>query len=397
LKRNRVSRAIGILGIIFLGKYFFVPVANAQPLPPDSLGAIHSLGAISTFSAHLQKALPGEDFSFFFLAEEHWLAINTDLQWGFLHHLHQHAGVRTLVVESGYSFSFHINQYLETGSEIWLKRALYDLPICPEDMWAFYERLRAFNQELPPSERIKVAGIDLEYSPLLVVHTLHAMLPKKALTAGVREQVIALQVLVESEESDEKVLRRFLRQWDREVRDRKRAYKRYWGEEYWLFENILQNVLQGFDTPWLRDLVYAYGDQRKREARMYQNFVRLHERGLLAEGNYFAQFGAIHTELEPAINWGYPTLAQRLSQQKSSPVQAKVVTISKFFRSAPLLYEKFKEGDVFTSYLRKLDQRELAPIVLIDLQKLSDHFPNISRNYRYLLLLNATLEWEKCR
>lgn len=350
----------------------------------------------NTSSLSMLKEMTDE-YEFFFTAEEHWQAINPKIQFHFLTFLHKHAGVRNLILEGGFAYGALLNRYLDTGNEKLLIRALYDTPVCPRDQMEFYRNVYQFNQSLPESDRIWVVGIDLEQSPLLVTECLYRMLPNKALTAGVRKKITQLKTLHEQEGYSDKEARKFYRQWYKEWQERKRAYKRYWGEEYWLFEMILGNLVQGFDMPVLREFVYSHGDDKKREMRMYNNFKLLNKHGRLKAGKYYGQFGGIHTEIKPAINWGFPTLAQNLNEHNYSPVQGKVLTISKYFRRVPKVYEKFKEFDEFMEVMSEVDAFYEDDIVLFQVSGNEDILPNLSKNFQFIMIVPEDLESQPCR
>ncbi|MEM7367306.1 MAG: hypothetical protein AAF587_01825 [Bacteroidota bacterium] len=358
---------------------------------------VFSLEGDPEFSSfNMLKELVGE-YQFFFTAEEHWQAMNPKIQFRFLTFLHKYAGVRNLILEGGYAYGELLNRYLDTGNEKLLIRALYDTPVCPRDQMTFYRDLYQFNQSVPESDRIWLVGIDLEQSPLLVTECLYRMLPNKPLTAGVRKKITQLKTLHEQEGYNDKEARRFYRQWYKEWQERKRAYRRYWEEEYWLFEMILENLVQGFDIPVLREFVYAHGDDKKRELRMYNNFKLLNKHGRLKAGKFYGQFGGIHTEIKPAINWGFPTLAQNLNAHSYSPVQGKVLTISKYFRRVPRVYEKFKEFDEFMEVMAEVDAFYEEDIVLFRLIGNEEMFPNLSKNFQFILIVPEDMEAQPCR
>ncbi|MEM7660346.1 MAG: hypothetical protein AAF399_29845, partial [Bacteroidota bacterium] len=179
---------------------------QAVSLNPSDEGAAFPL---------LEGALAG--YTFFFTAEEHWQAVNQRIAFRFLTYFYEAAGVRNLVVEGGYSYAFLINRYLETGKEPLLLRAIYDTPVCPVSQVSFFKQLYAFNQSSASEAPIKVMGVDLEHSPLLVTECLYQILPTKPLTAGVRDRINELKRMQEAEGYDEKEARRFYRQWHKEV------------------------------------------------------------------------------------------------------------------------------------------------------------------------------------
>ncbi|MEL6849553.1 MAG: hypothetical protein AAFP92_13620 [Bacteroidota bacterium] len=363
---------------------------------------LRQVQAIETTRADEDFSIPMLDsvvpnYRFIFTAEEHWLKVNTRVQGLFLPYLHQQAGVRNLVVEGGYAYGWMINRFLETGDSLYLMRALYDPPTCPRNQARFFQDLYAYNQEQPETNRIRVVGIDYEKSGHLAIECLFHILPAKPLTAGVRDKVRELmEMYVMEYEEREKELKRFFRQWYKEVQERKRAYRRYWGDEFPVFEMILENTLQGFESPLLREFVYAYGDQKKREERMYDNFRLLFKMGKFNPGGFYAQFGGIHTELNPGINWGYKTLAQRLNEERYSPVYQQVLTISKYFRRLGRIYEKFPEEELFRNVMDEIGFDRRQEIVICRLEGNEDLFPTISQDFQFILIIDEDMELERC-
>ncbi|MEZ4829478.1 MAG: hypothetical protein R3C61_24810 [Bacteroidia bacterium] len=397
--RTNIQTAAGIVFILLLWAGPGCILLEAQPVESHYIQTQISpleLSSDSGFESFSMLNEVVEDYRFFFTAEEHWLAMNAQMRYRFLMYLYYHAEVRNLVVEGGYSYSYMINMYLETGNENLLIRAIYDIPVCPKDLIAFYRELYTFNRFLPSREKIKVVGIDLEQSPQLVIYCMVNMLPDKPLTAGVREKINQLKVLNETDFND-KEMKKYFRQLYKEVQERKRAYRRYWGDKYWLFEMLLENTVEGFDSPLLREFVYAHGDEKKREERMYANFRLLYKYHIFQPGNFYGQFGGIHTELNPSINWGYHTLAQQLNTERYSPMRGKVLTISKFFRRVPRIYERFREYEDFMKLMTEIDHTVPYDVVLCRIWGNDDLFPEISKDFQYLLIIKDSVESDPCR
>ena len=342
-----------------------------------------SVDQLGTSVELLDSVVPS--YSFFFSAEEHWKSVNYRVQFRLLTYLYHHSDVRNLILEGGYTYGHMINRYLDSGDERLLIKAIYDTPVCPEDLRSFFKKIYEFNQSLPEGQKIRVMGIDVEQSPLLVLECLYFMLPDRTLTAGVRDKINQLKDLY-GQEYDEKEVKKFFRQFHKEVMERRRAYKRFWGDQFWLFKLILENTIQGFDSPLLREFVYAHGDEKKREERMFKNFRLLYNNSQFLPGNYYGQFGAIHTELNPSINWGYLTLARNLNEGKYSPVKGQVLTISKFFRRLNMIYEKFPEYGRFMKIMAAVDKQMDDDVVLCKLLGNEHLFPEISKDFQYILI-----------
>lgn len=375
----------------------FVSLYSQSPtthLPEDQIVYFNTYDLQKMDSLPMLDSVLGQ-YKFFFTAEEHWLDINTQIQYEFLVFLHKHAGVKNLILEGGYSYAYMINQYLKTGKEWYLKKALYNPPVCPDGLTELFRKIYAYNLRFPPLERIQVVGIDLEQSPQLVVNTLNELIPNKVLSSGVREKMEELMRYQLTPKND-KELRKYFRQLHKEVQLRRRAYRRYWGNQYWLFKMILDNTVQGFDSPLLRDFIYAHSDQKKREERLFQNFKLLQEHGRFRKGNFYAQFGGIHTELSPAINWGYPTLAQRLNFDKLSPVQNQVLSFSKYFRRLRRIYERFDEYEAFAQVMDGISENMKTDFALCKMEGSNNIFPNISKDFQFMLVIKPDKEINRC-
>lgn len=385
---------------LIFGIFLSIAFTSTHAQPLSNTLSKDQIVYLNTYELQNKESIPMLDtvldsYKFFFTAEEHWLDINTQIQYEFLVFLHRKAGVRNLILEGGYSYAYMINQYLKSGNEWYLNKALYTPPVCPEAFTELFRKIYAYNLRFPPLERIQVVGIDLEQSPYLVINCLNELMPNKPLSAGVKDKMQQLLRYQLTPEND-KELRKYFRQLYKEVQIRRRAYKRYWGNQYWLFKQILDNTIQGFDSPLLRDFIYAHSDQKNREERMFQNFVQLQANGGLRKGNSYGQFGGIHTEMSPAIKWGYATLAQRLNTDRLSPVQNQVLTFSKYFRRLRRIYERFEEYETFSQTMDDITDRMETDFALCRIEGNSHIFPNIGRDFQFMLVIRPDKEINRC-
>jgi hypothetical protein len=109
--------------------------------------------------AHQQQA------RLFLAGEHHGVAANYALRLHLLQFLHQHAGVRVLLLEQGYSLGQLAQRYLNHGHppdlEQYLRYCHYTYLNTKQEQ-DFWVRLRAYNLRWPETERIQVVGLDLE-------------------------------------------------------------------------------------------------------------------------------------------------------------------------------------------------------------------------------------------
>ncbi|MDX1906720.1 MAG: hypothetical protein SF053_06770 [Bacteroidia bacterium] len=333
------------------------------------------------------------EYEFFFSAEEHWKTINTRIQLALLLHLHQKAGVRNLILEGGYSYGFLINRFLETGDDRLLRRALTDLPVCPDDLEEMFESIYVFNQQLPPEDRIKVTGIDLEYSPELSLQTIHTLLPDSEPPAIIGSYISEVVSLHRSKYTDPKATRRFFRRFATHLSVHQRTYATWWGADYEIVKMIVDNTLMGYRFNILRASLFQQSWQ-EREAQMYQNFLQLQSR--MQPGRYFAQFGALHTDIHRSPSWEFPTLANRLNNTPSSPVADKVFTISRYIRKMPARYEASRDYESLRQMISHVDDQFPRKVVLCNLIGESSPFQELSRNFQCLILIDPMLESASC-
>ena len=330
---------------------------------------------------------------FFFAAEQHWKAVNSQLQFRFLQYLHQKAGVKNLLLEGGYSYAYLINKYLKTGDEKLLDKVLQDIPVCPKDQRKLFERIRSYNLELEPQDRIEVHGIDLEHSPILALQSLSNLLPEKEIPPSISHKIEKLLKLHHSPQYDEVEVKRFFRKLDRDMVGKAATYRKFWGEDFDLFEMIVQNTIQGYGFNLLSATLFKK-IWKSREERMYKNFLILRKR--MKSGKYFAQFGALHTDIKTSSRWEFPSLANRLNYAESSPVKGKVLTISRYFRKLKSDYQKPVEYNKLENMVELAEGSFKDSIILLSMIGNQTPFPELSKTFQYIILIDPDLEKEGC-
>jgi hypothetical protein len=329
---------------------------------------------------------------FFFTAERHYRAINTELQYAFLVYLHQRAGVRTLILETGYSYGHFVNQYMETGDPAALRKIFAAHPVCPQSMALLFDSLRRYNLCLPPQERIRVVGIDLEYSPRLAMACIESLLPKPAPAGSHTPWIERLRHMAADPRKSPKALARFLQQWGTEMMRDSAGWQQYWGDQYPRIQGILRNAVLGrrFSRPLTRSLRLSW---QRREAQLYRNFLSLAPS--LPEGNYYAQFGAIHTYLGGSHRKHFTPLAQQLSQDSSSPVQGQVLSIARYLHQ-PQHYRRLGERHSLQYFMYQASSRYPGQVALCHLGGADGPFPKMRQNFPLILWVSPDLETFLC-
>ena len=333
-------------------------------------------------------------YQFFFMGEEHWKTINTEIQWSFLRYLHQQAGVRNLIVEGGYSFGFLLNQYLSSGDEGILKKALTNIPVCPEDQRSMYRRIYRYNQNLDPEDRIQVTGIDVEHSPELVLQVLYTLRPEaKEVPRAIRKEMKQLVELHESYYIVKSDVKRFFKRMGKSMARNEAVHREYWGTDFARVRMLAENTLAGYEFKYLKAMIFE-DTWQERESQMYSNFIALQP--YMAQGGYFAQFGVLHTDLHESSQWEFPTLAQRLNKIDGSPVEDQVLTISRYVRRMDERYEALGQGEPMRRLIKYLERRYPDQIVLCNMLGPDSPFPKLGKNFQYLILIDEDLEESAC-
>ena len=335
-----------------------------------------------------------DKFDFFFTAEQHWKSINTRIQFAFLTYLHQHAGVRNMIVEGGYSYGFLINQFLETGDERLLKKVVHDIPVCPDNQMEMFRKIRVYNMQFPEKDRIKVTGIDLEHSPELVIQCLNTLRPGGKIPRSIQRKIEHITSLHQSPYFEEKRVKKFFQRLYRDINSKRRNdYQKYWGNDFDLFEMIVENTVQGYSFSFIRASIFTKSWQ-KREDRMFRNFLSLSKH--MKEGKYYAQFGSLHTDIKKSFVWEFPSLAHRLNYFNNSPVENKVLTISRYFRKMQTNYEKLGEYDSFLQMMNEIEDHFSENIILCSMIGRNSPFREMSKTFQFILLINENAEKEGC-
>jgi len=378
---------------------FFPQGLFSQNLPRDF--GHHQLAALPIEPDTLPDTLPMldtvvRDYRFFFVGEEHHKQINSAIQLTFLLYLHHHAQVRNLIIEGSYSTGFLINQYLQTGETGLLRKALTNIPVCPEDQMAIYQRLYAYNQNLPAEQRIQVAGIDLEHSPELALQVLHTWLP--AQPEQVPEDLVPIVARIKDLHRSPyfypKEVKRFFKSLHRSLTHNPPAHRQLWGPYHDRAQLIVTNVMASYRFNVIKAMIFERV-WRRREEQMYANFLALQPH--LAKGGCFAQFGLLHTDLGDSPQWDFPTLAQRLDQAPDSPVRGQVMTISCYLRDMPERYAIPGEQSLLRRLSTLAQSKYPEQVVLAPLQDPKGSYPILSHSYQYILLIDPRLESQGCR
>lgn len=335
------------------------------------------------------------DFQFFFTGEQHYQKINARLQWQFLRYLHQRGNVRTLILESGYSYGMIVNEYLKTGNQKLLDKALAVSPICPENQRKLYQLIYQFNEGLPEAERIYVLGIDLEYEPELSLQALNQLMEGDNYPKAISKNLRKLRRLHRSDYYDEQEVRRFFKRMQADMERNIVAHVDYWGDNFPTAAYIVDNTVRGqkFGPVQLifQEIMEDKNLWEEREQRMFENFLLLRKQA--QKGNYYGQFGTLHAFLQP-VYWEFPSLARRLNTRKDSPVKGKVLSIVRYIPDLVASSYQPQEQSLVSEVADYVSESYPGNVVLT---RLSESLVSLQGLSQYMLIIDPELLEPACK
>jgi len=261
------------------------------------------------------KLLDFHDKQIILLGENHGIAINEDLDFALLKHLHREAGVRVYLGEYGYAAGFALNQYLETGNEEILDATMKEFkgsPAWTKERRAFYAKVQQWNASLPAADRIHFAGIDVEHQRDLAVKCLAGLAGDRQAPAPIADVVARLR------QGEYAGLAASLK-------EHRAEYERMLGERFFDFETIATNIER-------RDEFYAdpKGPQGAavRERAIYETFCKVYAR--MGGGHWYGRWGSFHVIQRNAERGRFADMLN----QPGSPVAGKVLSILSVYRGS---------------------------------------------------------------
>ncbi len=367
---------------------------------------------LKTSSSRISMNYSQEDYSGFssdlkdnrvFLAGElHGIQENYTLRLNLLMYLNENAGVNYYLAEMGYSSSYFINKYLETGEEKYLyvvANSIIGSYDYSQDDVNFWKDLYKYNQSLPKEKRIKVVGLDIEHQFWLAVMQLNDIVEDVNL-GGEMETVLgkleyysaamcpsiadSRDILQNVKNIQTKNVLEVVADLREDYNANPEKYKNVLPEEdYQDFVFVLNNIT---DTERIytnrRNKEYF---NKEREKAIYKNFLRTHE--MYSDGKFFGQWGSFHV-LQKSDNHE-ERFAQYLNGD-NSPVKDEVISIKYIYdnkyhrRTNRKILSAFKEyGDSkFTLY--RLDTQVHGA----DICPLNDHgIEDVSEFFQYGILI----------
>ena len=236
-------------------------------------------------------------YRFFISGEFHGVSSNHKIKFKLLKYLHQKANVRYLIIESGYSSAFLLNQFLANGDTTLLCGYYLAEKV-------FWQHLRTFNQTLSEDEQVQVIGIDFERDEAFL-KAMKLLLPATQPPQAIGPGIVALRQLVEDSITGDKRVK-IIKAVQKNLKRNSALYENYFKENYIIFRKIIDNPVPL--TP-----------RTKRDKFAYKNMLEeYHSKG---GGNYYAQYGISH------VNLTFGNIAGLLNAQEDSPFKSKVLVL----------------------------------------------------------------------
>lgn len=289
--------------------------------------------------------------SVFVIGENHHFSKhNTTFHLKLFKYLHKNAGVNTLLLESGYTRGWLVNQYVTTGDTNLLNILERYSSASHID---FYKDLRVYRKEIGDSEAIHVAGVDVERFNGLPVIVLNELLPSD------RDVPDQLKITVESikglsahidylnqPQEKENQFKRILKKTPRSsfnvdhsvaeiinsFKCHQRQFENYLGADFIVFHNIIKSLEDKvtYDEYVKYDVVQQY---TFREGRVYHSFMELYEQDTTRK--FMMQFDRCHaglSEKDEACDWeSFNEVVKRIDRTKRPDLQGNVSTLGVFY------------------------------------------------------------------
>lgn len=326
--------------ITVLAACLFIFIAGSEPDIVTPYLADH---CFSLDLENMDLSLLGSDIDcqvFLSGAQWHGTVANYDLNYALLTALYEQAGVRYLLLDSGYATAQVYNDYLQSGKTDLLSMALNGIRFsnisCNEHR-LFWERLYQFNKVLPPGEKIVVVGIDAEYQLGTALNYLYYLSDNQL--GNLYPPTEYLGVL--------EALNRYLTGLQAKYQEDPQSFINAFGDNIPRFELALQNLMDTVSIN-LNDNYYA-----EREKLMYANFLAAYN--VDPQGKYFGHFTMEHI-YQRGAKVGELANTDRLATllvQEDSPVRDRVISIAAMYHDSEFrfFYGRYETYRVMNSYV----------------------------------------------
>jgi hypothetical protein len=264
----------------------------------------------------------------FMAGEVHSVAANEELNFLLLRYFRERAGVKYLLPEFSYGFCELINSYLDNGDESllrWLYERFRGTAAYYNEGFEFWRKLRAYNQTLPPEQRIRVIGTDIEHQNLTGLRYFRTLLPDTPAPASISDALNGVSNLF-SQAFTRDQLRQRCETLRASIDANRTIYQQYTGDKFFSLDFMTDNLLQTTDAQARQGNDF----NRVRDTYLYANFLRIYS--TLPKGKFYGQWGRNHvyqTRPNDDILWN----GSMFANDARSPVRGKVLAIPYFYKN----------------------------------------------------------------
>ncbi len=302
----------------------------------------------------------------FLTGEHHGLAINQTLELAFLKYFQEHAQVKYLLMETPYSSSQLINEYLAGGDESYLDQ--YFAPVVGTYAWTkenynFLRQLYAFNQTLPPDKRIQAIGIDIEHQEETAINFLLACLPAQKAPLQIQFALANLKSVPAHLKLNPKRVRDIVEELAKDIDKYPHIYEEYLSDNFFAFHLVADNICNKFVAYDAKDSPIAGAFNDLRDKMIYENFQKVYPR--LPAGNFFGQWGLNHIFQKRQGNTDW---VASLMNQTDSPLHNKILSIAYIYLASQRLERYlYKAVPIHSTVNKDLAEMMEGNLVLINL------------------------------
>ena len=258
-----------------------------------------SLNGQSKFWSDIANRLPKSKF--YFVGQGHNNEANTIIEKELLFSLNAKYHVQYDILENAHSAAFLINQYLQTGKEIFLKS------IDSTASFNFIKAVKAYNDTISKNKRIRFYGIDFEGRQ-------NGRIAQKAI------EIIFHELKLPESETLHSLLRSIVDCQPKDIESNLLKLKFYLEDNNYKSRALLGKYY--VDVLLIANAQFNFSPRR--DGAMVANFKRLYDE-LIRNGEYpsfFASFGTAH--INPENNNG---IAIKLMNDVRSPIKDSVCII----------------------------------------------------------------------
>lgn len=282
----------------------------------------------------------------------HFLKFYSVLEANMLIHLNRSVGLKTFIIEAGSSTAYLCNKYLATGNSDILPK------FSQERSYIFWKLIYQYNQSIPPTQQLKVIGIDFE-SPISYFKALNDLLPRSPAPESITKEINLIRASTMPVTCNE--LSKIDNLLKISLKKNRAAWQQFTGaafdEVYTIISNKgackdalanrnknLKNRFLIFDTKLQEPIYYGQLGQAHTTLDNKQHFAALLNND--RNTRFYNQVSVVNTychncktDVEPVSNWVLQKIEKDIQQELVQPSHPALTLFD--FSGAPLLTGKY--------------------------------------------------------